>query len=94
MNKFTSETLKCPKCGTGIEEWFYLEHVVAYRRVLSASKGVVHIFNAYNIEDRADVLNTYSIESNSKPANFFCRECRTVIPIPVGLTLEFDECEG
>jgi len=94
MNKFMSETLKCPKCGTGIEEWFYLEHVVTYRRVLSTSKGVVHIFKAYNIEDRADVLNTYRIESNSKPPSFFCRDCRTVISIPEGLTLEFDECEG
>ena len=39
MNKFTSETLKCPGCGTGIEEWFYVEHVVAYRRVQRARRG-------------------------------------------------------
>ena len=72
MNKFTSETLKCPGCGTGIEEWFYVEHVVAYRRVLSASGSIVHIFSAHNIEERANVLKTFNIDSNLKPPSFFC----------------------
>jgi hypothetical protein len=80
--------LKC-KCGTGIEEWFYLEHVVAFRRVLGASKDTVNIFDAYNIEDDAVVLSSYNIDSNSKPPSFFCRKCRTVIPIPAGLKLKF-----
>ena len=94
VNQLMSETLQCPKCGAGIEEWFHLEHVVAYRRVLSAANNVVHVFSAYNIEDDAGVLNIFNIENNLKPPSFFCRECRTVIPIPEGLTVEFDEREG
>jgi hypothetical protein len=71
LNQLMSETLQCPKCGAGIEEWFHLEHVVAYRRVLSAANNVVHVFSAYNIEDRASVLNTFNIESNlTPPASF------------------------
>ena len=39
VNQLMSETLQCPKCGAGIEEWFHLEHVVAYRRVQRARRG-------------------------------------------------------
>jgi hypothetical protein len=63
--------------------------VVAFRRVLGASKDTAHIFDAYNVENDAVVLNFYHIDSNLKPPSLFGRRCRTVITIPAGLKLKF-----
>ena len=86
----TIQKLICPKCGSGVERFLYLEGAILSRIVLRQDGDTVYINNNYEVIDASD--------GNENP-RFICTGpsekwqvgCGMVIAAPADLKLEFTE---
>jgi hypothetical protein len=85
--------LSCPKCGASFKHWSYLEDAATSRNILEREGNTLHIAADYEV--------AHPVEAADENPRFVCmgtskmmragKFCNTVIPIPEGLRLEFDD---
>ena len=82
--------LRCPKCGAGIKHWSYLEDAATSRNILEREGNTLHISADYEVEHPADENPRFMCMGTPRMMRAGTL-CNTVIPIPEGLRLEFDD---
>ena len=82
----TIQKLICPKCGSGVERFLYLEGAILSRIVLRQDGDTVYINNNYEVGQEEDPRFVCT-----GPSEKWQDGCGAVIEVPADLKLEFTE---